>query len=386
MIPEKFESLKANILKNGQHESIKLLNGIIIDGRNRFLACQQLGIQPKFETWTGDTDSLDYVISINQERRNLNESQLALAAAEYATLPKGANQHTAAAACSQKLLAKRYGISTDSIQRAKKVLTCGDQAIIDLVKRGELAVSMAAELCASGSSKKKQLPALKKKEREIVDAAAVIKAKERNLTRAKRVEGMLARIANAKCSSALPQGPFSLIYADPPWRYSESTDSGSRLYIENHYDTMATDDICKMDVASICDKDSMLFMWTPSSLLLDALRVMTSWGFTYKSQAVWAKKGGPTPYLGSDFFQCHETLIYGYKTGGNGLPAPKPENKSVSVFEAPRTKHSKKPELVYDVLEKMYPEFKTNFCELFARNTHPGWASWGNEAGDADAA
>ncbi len=67
------------------------------------------------------------------------------------------------------------------------------------------------------------------------------------------------------------------------------------------------------------------------------------------------------------------------------MPAPKPENKVSSVIVAPREEHSKKPEKVYVILETMYPEFKDNFCELFARNTREGWLSWGNEVGDADA-
>ena len=128
----------------------------------------------------------------------------------------------------------------------------------------------------------------------------------------------------------------------------------------------------------------MLFMWVPSSLLEDGLQVLKAWGFKYLTQAVWFKNGGNEPYMGGVFLQAHETLLVGKR--GNGLPAPKPENKVSSVIVAPREEHSKKPESVYGTLETMYPEFKDNFCELFARNTREGWLSWGNEVDDAKAA
>ena len=81
--------------------------------------------------------------------------------------------------------------------------------------------------------------------------------------------------------------------------------------------------------------------------------------------------------MGGIFLQAHETLLVGKR--GNGLPAPKSENKVPSVIEAPRGKHSQKPELMYDLFEKRYPAFKDTFVELFARNPRKGWASWGNE-------
>lgn len=374
MTDEQYQELKSDIEKNGQHESIKLYDHQILDGRHRFLVCQQLGIQPKVEQWTG-TDARQYVISVNLKRRHLSANQRALAAASMATAARGRNKHTAVAAPSQEEAAALFGISPDSIQRAKKVLADATPAIIEMVRKDELAIAKAAQVAKL--PKKEQLKALRSKKVEILAQADEIKAKKCAQVRKERIKTIQSRVANNKPLSTAG-GPFSLIYADPPWRYEATGQSGSRLRIENHYPTMEVEDICALPVASICDDDAMLFMWVPSSLLEDGLQVLKAWGFKYVTQAVWFKNGGGNvDYQGGVYYQSHESILVGRR--GDGLPAPKPENKVSSVIVAPREEHSKKPEKVYDMLESMYPEFKDNFCELFARNTREGWLSWGNE-------
>jgi N6-adenosine-specific RNA methylase IME4 len=54
-----------------------------------------------------------------------------------------------------------------------------------------------------------------------------------------------------------------------------------------------------------------------------------------------------------------------------------PEMRPVSVIEAPRTEHSRKPDLVYKIIEQMYPGQKS--LEMFARKKRKGWESFGNE-------
>lgn len=385
MSEDQYLALKSDIQTQGQYESIKLLDGIILDGRNRFRACTELGIQVKTEQWTG-TDARQYVVSVNLKRRHLSANQRALAAASLATATRGRNQHTnkgaAVAAPSQEEAAALFDVSPDSIQRAKKVLTDADPVIIEMVRNDELAIAKAAQVAKL--PKKDQLKALRSKKVEILAQADEIKAKKCAQVRKERIKTIQSRVANNKPLSTAG-GPFSLIYADPPWRYEATGQSGSRLRIENQYPTMETEDICALPVASICDDDAMLFLWVPSSLLEDGLQVLKAWGFKYVTQAVWFKNGGGNvDYQGGVFYQSHESILVGRR--GNGLPAPKPENKVSSVIVAPREEHSKKPEKVYDMLETMYPEFKDNFCELFARNTREGWLSWGNEVDNADAA
>ncbi len=165
-----------------------------------------------------------------------------------------------------------------------------------------------------------------------------------------------------------PPGKFSVLYADPPWRYRIPL-SKSRDIDLNHYPTMELEEICELRVPAA--DDCVLFLWTPSPMLQEGLEVMKSWGFRYASCAVWDKcKIG----MGRYFRQQHELLLLGVR-GKPGTPAP--EFREPSVIRWPRGRHSAKPEIVYLLIEKMY---SGPYLELFARPPfREGWAHWGNE-------
>ena len=59
------------------------------------------------------------------------------------------------------------------------------------------------------------------------------------------------------------------------------------------------------------------------------------------------------------------------------MPAPPPDTRRGSIFNAPRREHSVKPEVVYDLIERMFPMLPK--CELFARQRREGWTAWGNQ-------
>ena len=83
-------------------------------------------------------------------------------------------------------------------------------------------------------------------------------------------------------------GQYSVIYADPPWRYSAKNVQGAA---EKHYPTMGIDELCTLPVADLAAPDSVLFLWATFPQLAEALRLIKAWGFTYKSVAfVWLKK------------------------------------------------------------------------------------------------
>ena len=45
-----------------------------------------------------------------------------------------------------------------------------------------------------------------------------------------------------------PNGKYSVIYADPPWRYSDRKCNGNA---EDHYPTMKLEDICNLPVKDL---------------------------------------------------------------------------------------------------------------------------------------
>jgi N6-adenosine-specific RNA methylase IME4 len=60
------------------------------------------------------------------------------------------------------------------------------------------------------------------------------------------------------------------------------------------------------------------------------------------------------------------------------MRSPAESARPPSIIQAPRREHSRKPDEVYDIIERMYPELPK--VELFARHARPGWAAWGNQA------
>lgn len=165
----------------------------------------------------------------------------------------------------------------------------------------------------------------------------------------------------------LPTGPFSLIYADPPWQMGAS---GAGSAPEDHYPTMTLDEIAALEIP--VGETSVLFLWAVNSLLPEALEVMGAWGFAYRANLVWVK---PSIGPGNWARQRHELLLVG--TRGQ-MRTPYEQDRPDSVIEAPRGRHSAKPEDAYLRIERAYPELTK--CELFARGVpRPGWTAWGNE-------
>jgi len=200
---------------------------------------------------------------------------------------------------------------------------------------------------------------------QVIQAAKIIQAEKREAKRAERVD-----IITRETEPIDNYGPFNVIYADPPWRYDYSLSTTRE--IENQYPTMSIDEICNLKVNDISANDSVLFMWATSPKLAEAIKVLEAWGFTYKTCMVWVKDK-----IGMGYYarQQHELLLIG--TRGN-LPTPEPENRPSSVIYGERTEHSTKPEAVYEMIERMYPEFSR--AELFCRKPREGWFSWGNQA------
>jgi ParB-like chromosome segregation protein Spo0J len=71
-----FEDLRDDIERRGQREKILVRSGHIIDGRHRYRACCELGIEPVVEEYQGD-DLIGEIASRNLFRRHLTGKQRA---------------------------------------------------------------------------------------------------------------------------------------------------------------------------------------------------------------------------------------------------------------------------------------------------------------------
>lgn len=177
-------------------------------------------------------------------------------------------------------------------------------------------------------------------------------------------------IANACANNRdLDGGPYAVIYADPPWIYDNQAVDSRR--IDNHYPTMPLDAICGLPVPEIAHKAAILFLWAPSPLIQEGLTVLSAWGFSYRTQFAWDKE---RPGMGYYVRNQHECLFIGVK---GDMPTPPTGARFPSIIRSRRRAHSQKPDEAYEYIEAMYPQLPR--IELFARNTRPGWAAWGNE-------
>ncbi len=137
---------------------------------------------------------------------------------------------------------------------------------------------------------------------------------------------------------------YSVIYADPPWRYKVYSKKGLGRSAESHYPTMSLEDIKALPIGELAAKDCALFMWITFPCMQEAFQVLEAWGFEYKTTAfVWIKQN-----------RVSDSLFWGmgYWTRANAelcILATKGHPKRASpgvhqVIMSHIEEHSKKPE------------------------------------------
>ena len=188
-------------------------------------------------------------------------------------------------------------------------------------------------------------------------------------------------------------GKYDVIYADPPWHFGTSLPScttasdGTQVFKDRaleefQYPTMRPGELRELfqtDVHDIAADDAVLIMWTTDAHLPLAVELGKLAGFEYKTVAfVWNKKtpkGNQVCYMGR--WTCKGSEIALLFSKGRAHSRLLKARNVRQLVEAERREHSRKPDEVRHRIETMFP----GACkiELFARETVPGWDSWGNE-------
>jgi len=181
----------------------------------------------------------------------------------------------------------------------------------------------------------------------------------------------------AETHSMLVEEPYACVLADPPW--PERGGGKIKRGADRHYDVVKKsqcpwkiiDIMLRSGVWDIAD-NAHLWLWTTNNYLKDGLDVMEACGFRYVTNAVWAKdRFGLGQYLRGQ----HELLLFGVR--GRLPSASKKISSLIGQTLVPKGEHSRKPDVVYDMIEEISPG---PYLEMFARRGRPGWDSWGNEA------
>jgi N6-adenosine-specific RNA methylase IME4 len=180
----------------------------------------------------------------------------------------------------------------------------------------------------------------------------------------------------------LPSGPFSCILADPPWAFKTYTGGKGTPHrsAEDHYVTTDTVDLAQIPVASVAAKDCALFMWVVDSHIAESIELGRAWGFEFKTRAFTWRKLTSTGIakIGMGYWTRKQTELCFLFTRGK----PKRLDMGVrEIIDAQRREHSRKPDETYERIERLVGG---PYLELFARQSRPGWSSWGNETSKFD--
>ena len=176
----------------------------------------------------------------------------------------------------------------------------------------------------------------------------------------------------------IPYG-YGLIYADPPWKQRRGGAKAVRPNTSGkplEYPTLDISEITEhlMIATEHTTTNAVMFLWTIDKYLFEAQSIAERLGWKLHARMIWDKITGIPAAFTIRF--GHEYLLYMYK--GKLTPVAKSERGKIhSVFREQATRHSKKPEQAYQIIERLYPDLKK--IELYARNERQGWDCFGNE-------
>lgn len=354
---EEFKQLERNILEEGIRDPLVTWNGILVDGHNRYRIAQEYDIDyVTVEKEFADMNAVkEWMINNQFGRRNLNNYQRSVLALQLEDVFKAKAKENLVLSGGDKKsgtqisanpiiqrvetrqeIAKVANVSHDTISKVKKIEATASPEIKAKVSTGQISINEAFK-----EIKKEEVETKRKEIRDTFEKQDVeVKDKK-----------------------------YRIIYADPPWKYGNAMPE----YVtepQDYYLLMNTEDICAMPIKDITEKDAVLFLWSTSPHLPEALDVAKAWGFTYKTTFIWDKIKHNMGHYNS---VRHEILLVCTK----GACTPDVKRLFDSVVSEERTEHSKKPNVFREIIETIYTY--GNKIELFARESPEGWDVFGNQ-------
>lgn len=174
---------------------------------------------------------------------------------------------------------------------------------------------------------------------------------------------------------------YPIIYADPPWWYEHST---HKYQLNAPYKLMKDDELIGFrGVVDYLDNPGILFMWSTLPRLDFAMKLIEKWGLTYRGVAwIWVKTNQDGSVMGAKGPQtntvkqtCELVLMASWS---KDCRVPKTQDQTIkNALLSQRREHSRKPDEIYQYLNRMYPEHAK--LELFARRKVDGWDVFGNQ-------
>jgi N6-adenosine-specific RNA methylase IME4 len=185
---------------------------------------------------------------------------------------------------------------------------------------------------------------------------------------------------------------YSVIYADPPWLYRLRSAKGENKAPQRHYDCMTFEQLVAfretIQLDFICEPDCALFMWAtwPIVAIGRHVELMRAWGFEPKTGSAWFKttRSGKATF-GTGYLLRSASEPWFLATRGSPRIVSHSERGTMLTDETPdalgaiianRREHSEKPNDMYGIIERLYPNAR--YLELFGRQRRQKWDVYGD--------
>jgi len=172
---------------------------------------------------------------------------------------------------------------------------------------------------------------------------------------------------------------YQVLMIDPPWLKKKGGLRSSRPNQSRslNYQTMPTNEIFSLldkEVFVLADCIHTVFMWTIDQYLIDCETEMLNRGYKRHCRFIWDKTNGVAPAFTVRY--THEYLIWYYKPSMIKI-CHHQRGKQTTVFTEKAREHSRKPDMAYSIIEKMYPTEKK--IDVFSRERRLGWEQFGDQ-------
>jgi N6-adenosine-specific RNA methylase IME4 len=347
----------------------------LLDGHNRYEICTRLGLP--FDVYEMQFNSRDETadwIDRNQlGRRNLHPDAFTLLLGRRYNRAKkrpaeaGAMKGKAVEKSSTAFaLAKEHGVTEKTVRNAGKVAEAVDKLkALD----PQIEAKVAAGTSPARAAVVKAAALLEKspdRAREIIDG----QKKMADVIREEKRAAVVAALEDVATREAKQlAGEYDVIVIDPPWPMEKIEREVRPNQVQFDYPTMGEDELAAMKMPTA--DDCHLWLWTTHRFMPMALRLLDAWGFKYVCTFVWHKPGGFQP-IGLPQYNC-EFAVYARR----GTPQFIDTKAFPVCFDAPRGKHSEKPEHFYDVVRRVTAGRR---IDIFNRRQIDGFDTWGKES------
>ena len=374
---DEYEKLKESVLAEGIRDPLVVWNGILLDGHHRYKIAQEYGLEYQtVEIELPDREAAKEWIYANQlGRRNLT----AEAASYYRgklyearklshggdRKSKGKNYPLIRAS---EEISREYGVAEKTVRNDAEFSKAVDKVAAEIGEEAKHAI-----LTGRANVPKKDVEKLIEVKEKAPELVEPILRGDKPLTKA--IQDM-ARIEVSEKIKGIstnevkrPDGVFDVIVIDPPWPIEKIERDVAPNQVGLDYPTMTIEEIkaLKIPYADNCH----VWLWTTQKYLPVAFEILKEWGLKYVCTFVWHKPGGFQPF-GLPQYNC-EFALYARR----GSPKFVDLKDLKLCFDAPRTGHSEKPEVFYDMVRRITIGRR---LDMFNRRKIEGFETWGNEA------